>query len=97
MIKFLKKVWAWVRTDGLLHILVSNLIALYLSGFIPLWIALLVAFLIGVGYEVYQKLSKKGCAEWHDIICDAGGGTPCGCGVWHLGIVSPDNRIRRAE
>ncbi len=73
MIKFLKKVWAWVRTDGLLHILVSNLIALYLSGFIPLWIALLVAFLIGVGYEVYQKLSKKGCAEWHDIICDAGG------------------------
>ena len=71
MKKFLEKVWKWVRTDCLLHILVCDLIALWLAGMVPLWVALLVAFVIGVLYELWQLLSKKGCAEWHDIACDA--------------------------
>jgi Fe-S cluster biosynthesis and repair protein YggX len=25
---------------------------------------------IGIGKEVYDKVSKKGWAEWKDIICD---------------------------
>ena len=69
--EFVKKVWAWLRVDGLLHLLVCDLIALYLTGFVPLWVALVVSLAIGIAYEIYQYFSKKGCAEWHDVFCDA--------------------------
>lgn len=87
MIDFLKKVWKWVRVDGLLHILVCALVAVWLAGFgMPLWVALLVSMLVGIAYELWQYFSKKGCAEWHDVACDAIGVAMAAIlvGVWLL-------------
>lgn len=68
--KFFNTIKNWVRTDGLLHIVVSALICVMLGWINPIWIAPLVTLLIGIGKEIYDKVSKKGTAEWHDLICD---------------------------
>ena len=56
--------------DKYKHIVVSAIIAVTLHLFLPWWVAGLVTLTIGVGKEVYDKVSGKGCSEWKDIICD---------------------------
>ena len=70
MKKLLLKIKNWIRIDGLLHILFSTLILLFFDSFLPIWVANIITILIGIGKEIYDKVSKKGYAEWHDVICD---------------------------
>lgn len=49
--KVIKKIWEWVRTDGLLHIACSALILDVLKNWMPLWAAILVVVIIGIGKE----------------------------------------------
>lgn len=60
----------WIRIDGLLHILISAVICVALGWIRPLWIAPLVTLVIGLCKEIYDRVSGKGTAEWHDVICD---------------------------
>ena len=68
----------YIRTDGWLHIFASALIccAFY---WLTCWIAPLLSFAVGISKEVYDKISGKGCAELHDLACDALG---CFLGFW---------------
>lgn len=59
--------------DKLKHIVVSAIIAVALNLILPWWVAGLITLAIGVGKEVYDKLSKKGCAEWEDLVADVVG------------------------
>lgn len=82
-----KEIWqrirGYVRTDGLLHIETSALIfALFASAFC-FYVGLLVTILTGFLKEVYDRVSGKGTAEWHDIICD-GIGLLVGVLIWSL-------------
>ena len=70
MIEFFKKLWRWVRTDGLLHILACAVIVFTAGVFIKPWWALLVAVVAGLVKELVDIITKKGTAEWHDVICD---------------------------
>lgn len=70
MIEFFKKVWRWVRTDGLLHILACVAIVYTAAQFVKPWWALVIGVVVGIGYELIQLVTKKGTAEWHDVICD---------------------------
>lgn len=66
-----KKLWEFIRKDGWLHIALCALMVLCLTTIhCPMWAADIIVLLIGCGYELYQKLSKKGTPEWHDVICD---------------------------
>lgn len=56
--------------DKLKHIVISAIIAVALNLFLPWWVAVLITLAIGVGKEVYDKVSGKGCAEWGDLIAD---------------------------
>ncbi len=56
--------------DKLKHIVVSAIICVALNLFMPWWVAALVTLCIGVGKEVYDKVSGKGCAEWKDLVAD---------------------------
>ena len=58
------------REDKLKHIVVCAIMMIALSLVLPKWIAAIVILSIGIGKEVYDKVSKKGWAEWKDIICD---------------------------
>ena len=59
--------------DKYKHIVVSAVIATALSLFFPWWVAALVTLAIGVGKEVYDKVSGKGRAEWGDLLADVVG------------------------
>lgn len=56
--------------DKYKHIMVSAIIMVALNLFLPWWIAALITFAIGIGKEIYDKVSGKGCAEWGDLIAD---------------------------
>ena len=56
--------------DKYKHIVVSAIICVALKLFLPWWVAALITLAIGVGKEVYDKVSGKGCAEVKDIVCD---------------------------
>lgn len=56
--------------DKYKHIVVSAIIAVALNLFLPWWVAALITLAIGVGKEVYDKVSGKGCAEWGDLLAD---------------------------
>lgn len=59
-----------MRTDHLLHLLVSAVIMAVLSYFLPAPWAFCITLLIGIGKEVYDKVSKKGTAELSDLFFD---------------------------
>lgn len=56
--------------DKYKHIVVSAIMAVALNLFLPWWVAALITLVIGIGKEVYDKVSKKGCAEWKDLLAD---------------------------
>lgn len=60
----------YMTIDKYKHIVVSAIIAVVLNLILPWWVAGLVTLSIGVGKEVYDKVSGKGCAEWLDLLAD---------------------------
>jgi Na+-translocating ferredoxin:NAD+ oxidoreductase RnfD subunit len=56
--------------DKYKHIVVSAIICVALNLLLPWWVAALITLAIGIGKEVYDKVSKKGCAEWKDLLAD---------------------------
>ena len=68
--KYLNKIFAWMGSDGMQHVILSSLIASVLSLVLPWWFAGIITLMVGVGKEIYDERSGKGCAEWKDIVCD---------------------------
>ena len=56
--------------DKLLHIVLSSIMMVVLGMFLPTWVAALATLCVGIGKEVYDKVSGKGCFEWMDLVCD---------------------------
>lgn len=60
--------------DGLLHILCSLVLCAVLAAFLPWWAAVLISLAVGFIKElVWDKLLKKGTAEWRDMVSDSVG------------------------
>ena len=69
-----QKIVDYFGTDGLLHIVCSAALVSVLSWLAPLWLAVLLALLIGVGKEIiYDKLMKRGTPQWKDVVADLAG------------------------
>lgn len=64
----MRRIWSWVRRDGLLHIETCALIAVAVGLFAPCWLGALVALAAGIGKEIWD--TRHGVATWHDVICD---------------------------
>ena len=68
------KVIGWFRNifkeDKLKHIVVSAVIMVLLSLFLPKLIAAVITLVIGIGKELYDKYTGKGCNEWEDLLSD---------------------------
>lgn len=60
-------------SDGMSHLILSAIMAVALNLFLPWWVAALITLAIGIGKEVYDKVSGKGCAEWKDLLADVVG------------------------
>ena len=71
ILAFLKSVWKWIRTDGLLHIACEALIVAAFGWLRPIWIPALIALAAGIGKEVYGYFHPEShSTEWHDVFCD---------------------------
>lgn len=68
--KYLNKLFAWMSSDGMMHVILSAFICAILNIVLPWELAGMITFAIGIGKELYDKYSKKGCAEWKDLFCD---------------------------
>lgn len=71
----------WVRErigfDGLLHFAVCAIMTALIKAMAePLFaekgalLAVLVVAMIGIGKEIYDRRTGKGCAEFKDVACD---------------------------
>lgn len=70
----ISKVFNYFGYDRLKHVIASNVMVVVLNLILPLWVAVLVAALVGVGKEVvWDKLMKKGTFDKKDLIADAVG------------------------
>lgn len=68
--KYLNKLFAWMGRDGMMHVILSALIACLLNLVLPWELAAIGTLAVGIGKELYDKRSGKGCAEMKDLICD---------------------------
>lgn len=72
-----QKISDWVRErigfDGLMHIMLSAIMVGTLKHIIGALGAVVVVSLIGIGKEIYDKHTSKGCAEFKDLVCDFAG------------------------
>lgn len=68
--KYLNRLFNLAGYDGLKHLVLSMLITKVLLLFLPLYLAILIALVISISKEVYDKISGKGCADWKDVICN---------------------------
>lgn len=59
-----------IGADKLKHIVVSAILMVALNLILPTWVAALITLCIGIGKEIYDKVSGKGCAEWLDLLAD---------------------------
>ena len=61
-----------VKQDRLLHAETSALLCIVLVLVLPVWLAGVLAFLVGIGKEMWDR-SHDGVATWGDILWDAFG------------------------
>lgn len=71
--KWIKTIARWMGMDGALHFALSALLVCMLGWVKPMWVAAIIVLFIGIGKEIYDRVSNTGTAEWHDIICDVAG------------------------
>lgn len=66
-----EKILNWVGTDGLLHIICSVIIVSVLNVLLPLWAAIMITAIVGIGKEfIWDKWLKRGTFEKKDLLCD---------------------------
>ena len=62
-----------ITEDKLKHIVVSAIIAVALNLFLPWWVAGLLTLCVGIGKEIYDKVTGKGYSEWKDLLANVAG------------------------
>ena len=68
--KYLNKLFVWMGMDGMMHVILSALIGAVLNLLLPWELAAMITLAVGIGKELYDRISGKGCSEWKDIVCD---------------------------
>ena len=70
----MSRILSYLGQDGLLHLLVSLVLCLFLSALMPLWASASITFLIGAAKELaWDGALQKGTVEWKDIVADIAG------------------------
>lgn len=68
--KYLNKLFSWMGSDGMMHVILSAVITIVLGWMFPLYFTIPIALGLGIAKEVYDGGTGKGRAEWKDIVCD---------------------------
>lgn len=73
---FIKNIFNWISTDGLLHLLVCYSLMITLLPLVGVWWSLLITTVIAIAKEAWDYFYEKDNnlkQVLHDVICDAGG------------------------
>ena len=57
----------------MMHVILSSIIASVLNILLPWELAAAITFTVGIGKELYDRISGNGCSEIKDIVCDITG------------------------
>lgn len=68
--KYLNRIFSWMGSDGMMHVILSSIIASVLNILLPWELAAAITFTVGIGKELYDRISGNGCSEIKDIVCD---------------------------
>ena len=68
--KYVNRILSWMGNDGMMHVILSSLIASVLSLVLSTGLSAVVTLAIGIGKELYDAKSGKGFCEVKDIVCD---------------------------
>lgn len=68
--KIIDKLFSLMGEDGMKHLILSAVIAVVLSMFLPTWAAALATLIVGVAKEYYDHRTGKGTPQVKDLICD---------------------------
>ena len=70
----LKKIWNWIATDGLLHILMCAVISLAVLNLTDiLWLSMVAGIIPALAkeyYDVFVEEDNNFSQAMHDLICD---------------------------
>ena len=70
----IQRVCDYFGRDGLLHLTVSVVAVVFLDIMVPLWVATLIAALLGVAKDlVWDLLAGRGSFDMKDLVADAAG------------------------
>lgn len=70
----MSRILSYLGQDGLLHLLVSLVLCLFSSAFMPLWASASITFLVSAAKELaWDGALGKGSVEWKDIVADIAG------------------------
>jgi hypothetical protein len=72
----MKRLFSWIATDGLLHIVVSMAIMLCLQPLVGTLLSVCITLAIGLLKEFYDGVVQKdnnGEQVMHDVVCDVVG------------------------
>lgn len=68
----IQKIYNYFGLDGLLHIIVCDIVVSIWGVFLPIWIAVIGAAVIGLSKELlWDKILGKGSFDKKDLISDA--------------------------
>lgn len=56
--------------DGLTHIIVMAIISKLVLFIVPVWVMLVIMFIVAVSKELLDRFTGQGSAEWKDLLCD---------------------------
>lgn len=66
-----EKILNYIGQDGLLHILCCTVLVSVIGIALPLWVAIIATFVMGVAKElVWDLWLGRGTASWKDVLCD---------------------------
>lgn len=67
----IQKIYDYFGLDGLFHIIVCDIVVSILGLFLPLWVAVIVAAVIGLSKELlWDKILGKGSFDKKDLLAD---------------------------
>lgn len=76
MKRFIKDIWNWIATDGLLHFLVCYAMVLTLAPIVGVWWTLGIVLLTALakeGWDAFIEKDNNAQQVLHDLICDVVG------------------------
>lgn len=71
--KTINRIFTIMGVDGMKHFILSATLTALFAIVLPWWMAAAGTLAVGLGKEVYDRITGRGVAEWKDVLCNLAG------------------------